>query len=166
MTMVVVSHEMGFARAPPTAWSSWTMGIVERRAARRRSSAARGRTGPAPSSARSNGMYGAPIAIVSSTASSTSGSRAGYLPKIIDGFWLTIQLAVCIILTGLAAGAAAGGGRSFGLRPLNWLIIFTVDLFRALPPLVCIALLYFGLPAAGLSLGPASPSPGCRCRWC
>jgi polar amino acid transport system permease protein len=35
---------------------------------------------------------------------------------------------------------------------LNWLIVFAVDLFRALPPLVVIALLYFGLPAAGLSL--------------
>ena len=37
------------------------------------------------------------------------------------------------------------------IRPLNWLIIFVVDLFRSLPPLVIIVLIYFGLPAAGLS---------------
>ncbi|MBV1800222.1 amino acid ABC transporter permease [Siccirubricoccus sp. G192] len=78
---------------------------------------------------------------------------ADYLPKIIDGFWVTIQLALCIILTGIAAGLLLAVVRSLGLRPLNWLIIFTVDLFRALPPLVVIVLFYFGLPAAGLSLG-------------
>ena len=77
---------------------------------------------------------------------------AEYLPKIIDGFWLTIILAGCIILTGVAAGLALAVVRSFAIRPLNWVIIFLVDLFRALPPLVIIALLYFGLPAAGLSL--------------
>lgn len=76
---------------------------------------------------------------------------AEYLPKIIDGFWLTILLALCIIATGLVAGLGLAVVRAFGIRPLNWLIIFLVDLFRALPPLVIIALLYFGLPAAGLS---------------
>jgi polar amino acid transport system permease protein len=39
--------------------------------------------------------------------------------------------------------------RSFGIRPLNWLLIFVVDLFRALPPLVVIVLIYFGLPSLG-----------------
>lgn len=77
---------------------------------------------------------------------------AEYLPKIIEGFWLTIVLAGCIILAGIAAGLALAVVRSFAIRPLNWLIIFLVDLFRALPPLVIIVLLYFGLPAAGLSL--------------
>jgi polar amino acid transport system permease protein len=77
---------------------------------------------------------------------------AEYLPKIIDGFWLTVLLAVCIVVSGLVAGLVLAVLRSLGVRPLNWLIIFAVDLFRALPPLVLIALLYFGLPAAGFSL--------------
>jgi polar amino acid transport system permease protein len=77
---------------------------------------------------------------------------AEYLPKIIEGFWLTILLALCIILAGVAAGLALAVLRSLGIRGLNWAIIFIVDLFRALPPLVIIALLYFGLPAAGVSL--------------
>ncbi len=75
-----------------------------------------------------------------------------YLPKIADGFVLTVILALCVIATGLAAGLVLAVLRAFGIRPLNWLIIFVVDLFRALPPLVIIALLYFGLPAAGVSL--------------
>jgi polar amino acid transport system permease protein len=84
---------------------------------------------------------------------------AEYLPKIIDGFWLTILLAACIIAAGMAAGLTLAVLRSFAIRPLNWAIIFLVDLFRALPPLVIIALLYFGLPAAGVSLS------GFACAW-
>ena len=77
---------------------------------------------------------------------------AQYLPKIIDGFWLTVVLALCIIIAGLALGLLLALLRAFGIRPLNWLIIFVVDLFRALPPLVIIVLLYFGLPNAGIEL--------------
>ena len=77
---------------------------------------------------------------------------AEYLPKIIDGFWLTVLLALCIVVTGLVAGLFLALLRALGIRPLNWLIIFVVDLFRALPPLVVITLLFFGLPAAGMEL--------------
>src|SRR5262249_14032075 len=34
---------------------------------------------------------------------------------------------------------------------LNWLIVAVVDLFRSLPPLVVIVLIYFGLPSAGVA---------------
>jgi polar amino acid transport system permease protein len=77
---------------------------------------------------------------------------AQYLPKIIEGFGLTVVLALCIIAAGLALGLLLALLRAFGIRPLNWLIIFTVDLFRALPPLVIIVLLFFGLPNAGVEL--------------
>ncbi|WP_144183582.1 amino acid ABC transporter permease [Elioraea rosea] len=76
---------------------------------------------------------------------------AEYLPKIVEGFILTVELALLIVVSGLALGLALAVIRSFGIRPLNWLIVFVVDLFRALPPLVIIVLIYFGLP----SLGPA-----------
>lgn len=84
---------------------------------------------------------------------------AEYLPKIIEGFWLTIVLALCIIVAGVLAGLALAVLRSFGLKLVNPLIVFVVDLFRALPPLVIIALLFFGLPAAGPSLS------GFACAW-
>jgi polar amino acid transport system permease protein len=41
--------------------------------------------------------------------------------------------------------------RSLRFRPLNVLIVLHVDLFRALPPLVVIVLLYFAMPNAGWS---------------
>ncbi|MBR0647153.1 amino acid ABC transporter permease [Roseomonas hellenica] len=77
---------------------------------------------------------------------------ADQLPKIVDGFFLTVVLALCIVATGLIAGLLLAVVRALGIRPLNWLIIFVVDLFRALPPLVIIVLLYFGLPAMGMEL--------------
>lgn len=76
---------------------------------------------------------------------------AKYLPDILAGTALTIELAALVIVSGLAAGLALALVRSFGFRPLNLLIVFVVDLFRALPPLVVVVFIYFGLPAVELS---------------
>lgn len=73
-------------------------------------------------------------------------------PKLFAGFLLTIELALVTVVSGIALGLVLAVVRSFGLRPLNWLIIGLVDLFRALPPLVIIVLIYFGLPNFGVSL--------------
>jgi polar amino acid transport system permease protein len=76
---------------------------------------------------------------------------AKYLPDILAGTVLTIELALLVVASGLLAGLILALVRSLGIRPINWLIIFVVDLFRSLPPLVVIVLIYFGLPSAGLS---------------
>lgn len=81
------------------------------------------------------------------------------LPAILQGMVVTIEIALLVIATGLVSGLALALVRSLALRPLNWAIIFTVDLFRALPPLVIIVLFYFGLPNINLS-----PS-GFVCTW-
>jgi polar amino acid transport system permease protein len=77
---------------------------------------------------------------------------ARYLPAIAEGFRLTIELAIVVIVSGLLVGLALALLRSMQIRPVNWAIVFFVDLFRALPPLVVIVLLYFALPHAGLRL--------------
>jgi polar amino acid transport system permease protein len=77
---------------------------------------------------------------------------ARYAPMIVQGLGITILLAALVVVAGLALGLVLAVVRAFGIRPLNWAIIFVVDLFRALPPLVIIVLIYFGLPAAGLSM--------------
>lgn len=77
---------------------------------------------------------------------------AEYWPKILDGLWLTVALALCVIAAGVLAGLGLAVLRAMGVRALNWLIVFVVDLFRAVPPLVIIVLLFFGLPAAGMEL--------------
>ncbi|MFM2148878.1 MAG: hypothetical protein RLZZ187_1184 [Pseudomonadota bacterium] len=75
---------------------------------------------------------------------------ADYWPKILEGLGVTVALAVLIIAAGLVLGLGLAVLRCLGLRVLDWAIIFVVDLFRALPPLVLIVLIYFGLPAAGI----------------
>ena len=74
-----------------------------------------------------------------------------YLPDIAYGMLITVELAALVIVTGLIAGLALALLRSLGFRPVNLLIVFIVDLFRALPPLVIIVFIYFGLPALELS---------------
>ena len=74
-----------------------------------------------------------------------------YFPDIAYGMLVTVELALVVIVTGLAAGLALALLRSLGFRLVNLLIVFTVDLFRALPPLVIIVFIYFGLPALELS---------------
>ena len=76
---------------------------------------------------------------------------AKYLPDILSGTVLTIELALAVVVAGLLAGLILALVRSLGIRPLNLLIIFVVDVFRSLPPLVVIVLIYFGLPSAGWS---------------
>ena len=76
---------------------------------------------------------------------------AKYLPDIVAGTLLTIELALLVVVSGILSGLLLALLRSLGLRPINWLIVFVVDLFRSLPPLVVIVLIYFGLPSAGLS---------------
>jgi His/Glu/Gln/Arg/opine family amino acid ABC transporter permease subunit len=76
---------------------------------------------------------------------------ADYLPKIVEGFILTVWLAALIVVSGLVLGLLLAVVRSFRIRPVNWLIVFLVDLFRALPPLVIIVLIYFGMPSIGVA---------------
>lgn len=75
-----------------------------------------------------------------------------YLPSIVDGFVLTIWLALAVIATGLLLGLTLAMLRSAQIRPLNWAIVLCVDLLRAVPPLVIIVLFYFALPYVGVRM--------------
>lgn len=77
---------------------------------------------------------------------------ARYLPDILKGMLVTVEVAVCVIVTGIALGLAIAVVRSFRLRPVNFVIIVLVDVLRALPPLVIVLIVYFGLPNVGLTL--------------
>jgi len=77
---------------------------------------------------------------------------ARYGPNILSGAWVTLEIAAAVIVTGIAAGLLLAALRSYRWRALNLLIIAFVDIFRALPPLVVILLVFFGLPNVGISL--------------
>ena len=69
-----------------------------------------------------------------------------YLPAIGRGFVVTCQLAVLVVICGIALGLLLAFIRAYRIRAVNALIIVCVDVLRALPPLVLILMLYFGLP--------------------
>ncbi|HUG76567.1 MAG TPA: amino acid ABC transporter permease [Burkholderiales bacterium] len=77
---------------------------------------------------------------------------ARYAPKIVEGTWVTIQVAVAVVLAGIAAGLVLAVLRAFRFRILNLLIVLVVDVLRALPPLVIIVLFYFALPTVGIRM--------------
>jgi polar amino acid transport system permease protein len=77
---------------------------------------------------------------------------AQYLPSILKGVVTTIEIALAVVITGLALGLALAVVRAFQVKPLNALIVVFVDMFRALPPLVIVLIVYFGLPNVGVSI--------------
>ena len=75
-----------------------------------------------------------------------------YFPAIMKGVAVTIEIAVAVVVTGILLGLALAVVRSFRVLAINALIVIFVDMFRALPPLVLVLLLYFGLPNTGINL--------------
>jgi polar amino acid transport system permease protein len=75
-----------------------------------------------------------------------------YLPAILKGMVVTIEIAVLVVIAGILLGLALAVLRAFRVRPVNALIVVLVDIFRALPPLVLILLVYFGLPNVGINV--------------
>ena len=77
---------------------------------------------------------------------------ANYFPKIVEGLLVTCQIAVLVVVSGILFGLALALLRSYRWTLVNLTIIFFVDMFRALPPLVLILILYFGLPNVGFTM--------------
>jgi len=79
---------------------------------------------------------------------------AHYGPEILGGFWVTVEVAMLVILSGVAVGLALAIVRALRWKPTDVLIIAFVDVFRTLPQLAVIVFVYFGLPYADIQLSP------------
>ena len=77
---------------------------------------------------------------------------ARYAPSILRGALVTVLLSVLIVIVGIGFGAALACLRSYRVTGLGTLIVIYADVFRALPPLVLILLIFFGLPNIGIVL--------------
>jgi polar amino acid transport system permease protein len=73
-------------------------------------------------------------------------------PKILDGMLITVELALVVVAAGLVAGLVLALLRTAELKFLNAAIVVFVDVLRAVPPLVMVLIIYFGLPNVGLTL--------------
>jgi len=77
---------------------------------------------------------------------------AQYLPAILKGVFVTIEIAFAVVICGLLLGLVLAVIRSFHIKLINAFIIVFVDMLRALPPLVIVLIVYFGLPNVGISI--------------
>ena len=77
---------------------------------------------------------------------------AQYAPDILKGVWVTIELSLMIVVIGTFLGTVLALIRAYEIRILTGIIVVFADVFRALPPLVLILIIFFGLPNAGIFL--------------
>ncbi|MDE1568028.1 amino acid ABC transporter permease [Aquabacter sediminis] len=75
-----------------------------------------------------------------------------YLPDLLKGLLVTIELSVMVVCTGLVLGILLAMLRSARWRGVNALIAVFADVMRALPPLMIIVVGFFGMPYLGLRL--------------
>ena len=73
-------------------------------------------------------------------------------PSIAKGMLVTVEIAVLVVVTGLVLGLTLAVLRTLRNKLLDYLIIIFIDLFRAIPPLVAVLLIYFGLPNVGIKI--------------
>src|SRR5213080_2127900 len=137
---------------PPTASSSWIMGLLWRRGRHSGSFPRPARRALAPSSPSSD------VEIAMEAWSRFLDTFFNldvierYFPAIMKGVVVTIEIAAAVVVTGTLLGLVLAIVRTFRLIPMNALIVVFVDMFRALPPLVLVLLVYFGLPNIGINL--------------
>ena len=74
------------------------------------------------------------------------------LPLLMRGLWTTVLLGVVSIVLGLALGLAMVMLRLYAATPVRWLAVGYINLFRALPLLVLLVLIYYALPFLGVRL--------------
>jgi polar amino acid transport system permease protein len=73
------------------------------------------------------------------------------LPQLLDGLGVTLGLTAFGIILGTSTGILLATGRSYGPRPLAYLILIYEKVFRGIPLLVLFFLIFFGLPQIGIS---------------
>lgn len=73
------------------------------------------------------------------------------LPQLFNGLAVTLGLTALAIILGTILGILLATGRSYGARPLAYLILIYEKVLRGIPLLVLFFLIYFGLSQIGIN---------------
>ena len=76
------------------------------------------------------------------------------LPLLATGLKVTAQLGIVSILAGLVLGLIVALIRLYAFSPLRLLAKVYIDVFRSIPLLVLLIVVYYALPFVGLRLSP------------
>lgn len=75
-----------------------------------------------------------------------------YFPLLLEGLWRTIALGALSIVLGLLGGLVLAMLRLYGGRLIRFVVVAYIDVFRALPVLVWLVIVYYALPFVGIRL--------------
>lgn len=74
------------------------------------------------------------------------------MPALLRGLMTTLMLGFFAIVFGTLAGLAVTLVRLYAVKPLRYAAVVYVDVFRALPMLVVLIVVYYALPFVGVRL--------------
>lgn len=80
------------------------------------------------------------------------GQAQAWLPKMLDGLYLSMTVTFFSLLIGIPLGFALSLSVASRTRSIRWLSLVIVELGRGAPSLVLLQFAYFGLPSTGLTL--------------
>ncbi len=86
------------------------------------------------------------------------------LPLLLSGLTTTLLLGLVSIVLGLAGGLALALMRLYARAPLRQIAIAYIDVFRAIPLLVLLVIVYYALPFMGVRLSPFAAAAATRAR--
>ena len=73
-------------------------------------------------------------------------------PLLLSGLLVTLQIGITSIVAGLAGGLFLALVRLYGAGPFPFLAKIYIDIFRSIPILVLLILVYYALPFVGIRL--------------
>lgn len=76
------------------------------------------------------------------------------LPQLMWGLVVTLQIGIVSIVAGLVGGLVLAVARLYAPRAIVVLIRIYVDVFRSIPLLVLLIVIYYALPFVGIRLSP------------
>lgn len=76
------------------------------------------------------------------------------VPLLMKGVWMAVQITVLSVLLGMVIGIAVAFLRIYGSKGMQRLVGFYEWVFRGIPQLVLLFIVYFGLPEIGINLSP------------
>ena len=75
-----------------------------------------------------------------------------YMPLLLQGAVVTIQLSLLRMAFGVVIGLLVALGRLTGIRPLDWVLHTYLEIWRNVPLIVQLLVIYFTLPEIGIRL--------------
>jgi His/Glu/Gln/Arg/opine family amino acid ABC transporter permease subunit len=75
-----------------------------------------------------------------------------YMPFLLQGAAITVQLSVLSMICAICIGLLVAVGRLSEIRPLDWLLQVYLEVWRNVPLIVQLLVIYFTLPEVGVRL--------------